>query len=389
MEAHSRSQQSRQATWVTLVGMLLDAGLGAAKILIGVLFNSHALVVDGIHSFTDVASDLMVLVLARVARRAPDQGHPYGHERFETFGTVLMGSLLVGVAGAIGWESVQRLWQDLPSEVPGWPVLVIAALSVASKEWIYRYTRRVGSRIGSDLLIANAWHSRSDAFSSIVVFVGALGAIAGLVWLDTLAAVMVALIIARVGWYLAWENIKQLVDTAMPASASENVLQLARETEGVRDVHALRTRKMGQDFLLDLHLQVDPSISVSEGHQIGVRVADRIRAVFHDIRDITFHIDPESDGNDPDPEHSQLPNRSEVVIALKACWQPLLNFDYVGPVRLHYLGERVSVELFLNQEQALRDPELDEVTLGREIRRLGTHLPWLGSVRVWKVRSII
>ena len=384
-----RAEQSRQAIRVTLVGMILDSALGVAKVIVGTLFNSYALVTDGIHSFSDVASDLMVLAVAKLARQAPDKDHPYGHERFETFATVLMGSLLIAVAGAIAWDSVQRLLDSTSAAVPGWPVLLAAAISVASKEWIYRYTLQVGKRIGSDLLIANAWHSRSDAFSSIIVFIGALGAIAGLTWLDTVAAVLVAGIIARIGWNLAWENVKQLVDTAMPAETTDRILQLARETEGVRDVHAIRTRKMGREFLLDMHLQVDPAISVSEGHQIGVRVTERIRAVFEDIRDLTFHIDPENDGVMLDPQSGQLPTRSEVIEALKVCWKPLLDFDHIGPIRLHYLGQRVSVELFLNHEDAVRSGQLGEAALSQEIASRAADLSWIGTVRVWRARRVL
>lgn len=385
-----RIEQSRLASRVTLVGMALDASLGALKVIIGILFHSYALIVDGIHSFTDVASDVPVLVLSRMARQAPDQEHPYGHERIETFGTVLMGTLLVGVAGAIAWDSILRLWQETRPAVPGWPVLVVAALSVGSKEWIFRYTRAVGLRIGSDLLIANAWHSRSDALSSIIVFFGALGAIAGLVWLDAVAAVLVAAIIARIGWGLAWENIKQLVDTAMPPDVSDELLQLARGTDGVRDVHSLRTRKMGREFLLDLHLQVDPTISVSEGHQIGVQVSERIRARFDDIRDISFHIDPENDGNGMglDGELPQLPSRPEVIAVLKGRWSSILDFEYVGPIRLHYLGEKVSVELFLNGDGAVRDSHLADSQLIETITQSSASLPWLGMVRVWKVQPL-
>lgn len=389
MDTERRLEHSRQASWVTLVGMLLDAGLGALKLLVGAVFNSYALMVDGIHSFTDVASDVLVLVLARMARQAPDEDHPYGHERIETFGTVLMGSLLIGVAGAIGWDSVQRIWDEVPPEVPGWPVLAVAALSVAGKEWIFRYTRAVGRRTGSDLLIANAWHSRSDALSSIIVFVGALGAIAGLPSLDTVAAVLVALIIARIGWSLAWENIKQLVDTAMPPKVSEAILRLALKTEGVRDVHLLRTRKMGQEFLLDLHLQVDPTISVSEGHQIGVEVSRRVRATFSDVRDISFHIDPENDGNDLAPERPALPGRQEVITALEDCWQPLLDFEHVDAVRLHYLRDKVSVELFLHGQQALRQGPRTTEQLRDEIMRAAADLAWLGRVRIWRVDPLV
>jgi len=168
----------RSARRVTLVGLVLDALLGIFKVLVGFLYNSYALVADGIHSFSDVASDIMVLVLFRISREEPDEDHPYGHERFETLGAVILGSVLIALAGALAWEAVQRVWSTALL-IPGWPVLVVALVSVLSKEWIYHYTLKVGKAVRSDLIIANAWHSRTDALSSIIVMLGASGAMLG------------------------------------------------------------------------------------------------------------------------------------------------------------------------------------------------------------------
>ncbi len=178
-EPVSPAQQHRQnlagekkaASRVTIIGMILDAVLGLIKVIAGALFHSQALLVDGIHSFTDVASDLVVLGVMRVSRKEPDQDHPYGHQRIETFGTLVLGSILIAVGAALAWENTLRLIEGKADIVPGWPVLLAAAVSVASKEWIYHYTRRVGLAIRSDLILANAWHSRSDALSSVVVLI--------------------------------------------------------------------------------------------------------------------------------------------------------------------------------------------------------------------------
>ncbi|TNE76114.1 MAG: cation transporter, partial [Gammaproteobacteria bacterium] len=180
--------EMREASRVTIIGMILDAVLGVIKVIAGALFHSQALIVDGIHSFSDVASDLVVLGVMRVSRQEPDDNHPYGHQRIETFGTLLLGSILIAVGAALAWENTLRLVAGEATIVPGWPVLVAAAISVLSKEWIYRYTRHVGERIRSDLIIANAWHSRTDAFSSVVVLVSTAGAMLGYIWLDVLAA---------------------------------------------------------------------------------------------------------------------------------------------------------------------------------------------------------
>src|SRR5690606_1252250 len=198
-------KEKKAATRVTFIGMFLDAFLGIIKVIGGTLFNSQALLVDGIHSFTDVASDWVVLAVMRLSRKEPDADHPYGHQRIETLGTLVLGSILIAVGAALAWENILRLLTGEEQLVPGWPVLVAAAVSVAGKEWIYRYTRHVGMEIRSDLIIANAWHSRTDAFSSVVVLVSTIGAMLGFVWLDVVAAVVIAAIIVHIGWRFTWD----------------------------------------------------------------------------------------------------------------------------------------------------------------------------------------
>ncbi|MEE3118472.1 MAG: cation diffusion facilitator family transporter, partial [Pseudomonadota bacterium] len=263
------AREVKAASRVTLIGMVLDAVLGTIKVTAGALFNSQALLVDGIHSFSDVASDLVVLGVMRISRQEPDQDHPYGHQRIETFGTLVLGSILIAVGAALAWENILRLIQGEANIVPGWPVLVAAAVSVAGKEWIYHYTRRVGQAIRSELIIANAWHSRTDALSSVVVLVSTAGAMLGFLWLDVLAAVVIAGFIIRVGWKFTWDSVKELVDTGLSPDDTRMLKDIARQTDGVRNVHELRSRRMGHDILLDIHLVVRPDISVSEGHQIG------------------------------------------------------------------------------------------------------------------------
>ncbi len=161
-------QRARAAIRCTWIGAVLDTVLGVAKIIVGWLFHSHALIADGIHSLSDVVTDFMVVIVVRLANVEPDKEHPYGHERFETLGTVLLGFLLVGVAGAMAYNSIQQLYSGEDILIPGWPTLIIAALSIVSKEAIFRYTQAIGKRLKSDLLIANAWHSRTDAYSSVI-----------------------------------------------------------------------------------------------------------------------------------------------------------------------------------------------------------------------------
>jgi cation diffusion facilitator family transporter len=365
-------KEKQAASRVTVIGMVLDAVLGLFKMVTGTLFHSHALVVDGIHSFTDVASDLMVLGVMRVSRQAPDEDHPYGHQRIETFGTLLMGSLLIAVGAALAWENVQRLLTDDLTSSPGWPVLAVALLSVVGKEWIFRYTRKVGQEIRSDLIIANAWHSRTDAFSSGIVVLSTIGAMLGYLWLDTLAAVVVAGIIIHMGWSFGWSSIKELVDTGLSVEDTERLLAIAGDIEGVRDVHELRSRRMGDDILLDVHLVVRPDISVSEGHQVGMRVVGAMRKELDNICDINFHIDAEDDES-YHPTSALMPSRK---IIQEAIHQITPEAPTGNRMRLHYLKNKVHLELFLDGSEG----DFDSAELRTELGEF----PWFGSLRLWQ-----
>ncbi|HSG62809.1 MAG TPA: cation diffusion facilitator family transporter, partial [Pseudomonadales bacterium] len=285
----------KHAIRVTWIGAALDTLLGIAKILIGIIYSSHALIADGIHSLSDLVTDFMVVVIVNFSHAEPDEEHPYGHERFETLGTVALGFILVAVAGAMAYESISSLLTGTKTSIPGWPTLVVALISIISKEWIFRYTLAAGKKLKSDLLIANAWHSRTDAYSSIVVFIGIGGAMLGAPWLDSVAAVGVAVFVAKIGWDLSWKSLQELVDTAIPQDELDALSQEVQAVEGVVDVHSFKSRKMGAKTLLEMHLQVSPYISASEGHYIGDTVVLRLLKKFPSIGHIIFHIDTEDD----------------------------------------------------------------------------------------------
>ncbi|PPI85595.1 cation transporter [Marinobacter maroccanus] len=365
--------EMKAASRVTIIGMILDAVLGIIKVIGGALFHSQALLVDGIHSFTDVASDLVVLGVMKVSRQEPDDDHPYGHQRIETFGTLVLGSILIAVGAALAWENTLRLIEGGVDTVPGWPVLVAAAASVAGKEWIFRYTRHVGLKIRSDLIIANAWHSRTDAFSSVVVLVSTAGAMLGMVWLDVFAAVVIAGIIIHIGWKFTWDSVKELVDTGLSREDTEMLKSIARDTDGVRNVHELRSRRMGHDILLDIHLVVRPEISVSEGHQIGMQVVSGMRDALDNIRDINFHIDAENDEDQP-LTSERLPSRGDIRAILA---QHIGELPHHSRLRLHYLKNKVHLELFLDEHE--EKTAFSSANIKEQLR----DYPWFGSVRVW------
>ncbi|SFR41700.1 cation diffusion facilitator family transporter [Marinobacter daqiaonensis] len=380
MSATHQSRLDREfteASKVTVIGMILDAVLGILKCIGGLLFHSQALFVDGVHSFTDVLSDLVVLIVMKLSRQGPDSNHPYGHQRFETLGTMILGSFLIAIGGALAWDNLWRLISTETLTAPGWPVLVVALVSVAGKEWIFRYTRRVGEKIRSDLIVANAWHSRTDALSSVVVLVGAAGAMAGFHWLDAVAAIVIAVIIAHVGWNFTWSSVRELVDTGLSQEDIRRLKAVAAGTEGVRDVHDLRSRRMGSDILVDIHLVVKAEISVSEGHQVGMQVLRRMRATLPNIRDINFHIDAENDQSGT-PTTPELPGRGEIRNYLRTQVPELEAVPH--HLRLHYLNNEVHVELFLDQAVVA-------LPATGEIQSRMDGLPGLASVKVWQPRD--
>lgn len=372
------SQFQQQAHRVTLIGMIIDVILGVLKIIFGLVSHSYALIADGLHSFSDALTDILVIAITKYSRLEPDEDHPYGHERFETLGTVFLGCLLIAVAGAMAWDSVMRLISQVSFEIPTWPALVIAAISILAKELIFRYTFHIGTLIKSDLIIANAWHSRTDALSSIVVFIGIAGAMSGFGWLDAAAAVVVAIMIAKVGWDLSWDSIKELVDTAIPPEETNELRQFIKQTPGIQNVHDLRSRHMGPDIILDVHLQVRPSISVSEGHQIGLIVTERLKKQYSHIREVTFHIDAEDDDNNG--QHAttaDLPLRDEVIRTLKEKWSKIIAIEDDQNINLHYLNNQISVELFVDCNETLPPSLLSK------LKSEAKSINWLGDLTVW------
>ena len=342
----SAKVRERDAVRVTLIGAVLDLVLGVAKILVGLLANSVALVSDGIHSLTDLVTDAFVLAMARISHQEPDKKHPYGHGRFETIGTVVISIALFAVAGGITWDSLRRLQDPQQLAIPGVAAFVVALLSIVGKEWIYHYTRRVAQRINSSMLMANAWHSRSDALSSLVVLVGLVFSWLGYFWADLIAAILVALLIARVAWHLLRGALNEVLDSALPDEEIAAFRQHILEHEHIQGVHDLRGRQHGAQVLLDIDLEVERWITVSEGHYLSERISHSLKQAFPTVSDVVVHIDPEFDkytagGN----RHS--PTRLEIEAILFSRWQGLLGRQEIRHLDLHYLAGQVEVEVLL------------------------------------------
>lgn len=373
----AQQQRYKDVRKVTLMGSALDFMLGAAKIAVGGLANSQALIADGVHSFSDLLTDFMVLYAAKHSHKAADEDHPYGHGRIETLATVSLGIILIIIALGIAYSSIQRLSDpgillDLSTLA-----LLVALISVISKEWIYRYTIAAARRLRSDMLMANAWHSRSDAFSSIVVVLGIAGVMLGYPYLDAVAAVVVAAMIAKIGSDLVRSSTRELIDTALDPEKIKTIQKHIHAVSGVRSVHTLRSRKSAGDAFVDVHIQVDPRLSVSEGHQIGDAVRRRLMNHVDEVTDVTVHIDPEND--ETGSPCNDLPSREKVIAKLKQRW-PQLPAAAVEAVTLHYLAGEIDVELDLPID--ILQNTADAKHLVQEIKQAVTSLPYISDVQV-------
>lgn len=313
------------------------------KIGFGILGQSAALIADGIHSLSDLLSDLLVIIAVKLGSREADHDHPYGHRRFETIATVILGVSLIGIGGAIVWSVMERMADTDRLPVPNVLSLAVATLSILINEWLYHYTKRIAKITRSKLLLANAWHQRSDAISSLVVLIGIGAVMLGYPMADGVAAVVVALMVAKIGLNLVFESIKELVDTSLPPALVEEIRTAIHEIDGVEGIHLLRTRQMGEDALIDAHIVVDPRITVSEGHMIGDIVRDDLIKRFDDVMDVLVHVDPEDD--ESLQEQSRPLSRGEVQKLLN---RYLADFTLViDDFRIHYLDGQIEVEVIL------------------------------------------
>jgi cation diffusion facilitator family transporter len=341
----SLEQRTREINRVTLWGVFVNLILAVIKIVGGVFGHSQALLADGIHSLSDLASDGMVLYAAKHAGNDADDDHPYGHGRFETLATVILGAFLVLVSIGIAYDAFNRLVTKQTLEVPDTFTLAIALISILSNEGLYHFTKKAGLLINSKLLIANAWHHRSDAISSVVVLGGIIGSQMGVPAFDVIAAIIVALMIAKIGYDLGYQGVMELVDTALDPETVEQIKNTILSHEDVCELHMLRTRQMGHTALVDVHILVSPKLSVSEGHHISEKVERALIESFDQINDVTVHIDTEND--EQESRSSKLPLRSELIIALTQAWSEIPELKTIDDITLHYLEGKITVEASL------------------------------------------
>ncbi len=345
MSEHTTEGRQQASNRITLIGAFANIILTSVQIILGIIGHSQALIADGLHTLSDLITDVLVLVAVKHGAQAADDDHPYGHSRYETAATVLLGIILIAVAFGIGYRALQRLLTLGNLVTPSSYTLIAAAASIVVKESLYRYTIRVARRHRSAILEANAWHHRSDAISSVIVLIGIAGSLAGWRWLDPAAALAVALMIVHIGWRLGQNAMKELVDTGLDPEEIAALRATIHGVDGVHSIHSLRTRRMGGKILVDVHLQVDGMISVSEGHLISETVRSRLLRQNDSILDVLVHIDPEND--EVFSPAVGLPLRGELLPRLQQAFESIPQAAQIRRLTLHYLGGKIVVDLLL------------------------------------------
>ena len=327
----------------TLVGAFANLLLSVAKFIGGVAGNSTALVADALHSLSDLLTDAIVLATHKIGQIPADSNHPYGHGRAETIGATIVGAVIILAGIWIGYE----VWQVIASGiklVPTWLAAGVATFSILVNEGIFHYTRIVGERVNSPAIIANAWHHRSDAISSVAALIGILGAHFGYSIMDPLAGGVVAIMILKVGATIFAEGLRDLMDTGLSEDQTQEFQKIIDGIPEVIKFHDLRTRTLGGEIFMDVHILVDTDLTVTEGHAAAERVRRSLINAFNRVQDVLVHVDGEED-------QKLLQLYSSTREDLRKIVDPMITDADITlkqtRMRVHYLKGTTLVEIYL------------------------------------------
>jgi cation diffusion facilitator family transporter len=339
-EQSKRYGAIKKSTYVSAVCNII---LSIIKIFIGWIGNSQALIADGIHSFSDLLTDVFVLVAAKAGKQSADASHPYGHGRIETAATIIIGIFLGIIGFTLGLEAAKNLLHHKPHLVPGNLVIVTALFAIIVNYLIYVYLLRLSKQIHSPLLLGNANHHKTDIYVSVAVLISVCASKIGLPILDHVVTIIIALMIIKMGSMMIYECFRELIDTAVDAVTLQNIHNCITKTEGVKSLHQCRTRTITGKILLDVHVIVADNLSVSEGHYIGDKVIYILKNNIPNVMDVIVHIDTEDDEH---YETATMPSRAEILpqIANKINDQEL--WQQLQDIKLHYKHKKIQIDLY-------------------------------------------
>ena len=371
---NARDLSEKHALKVTLLGLAANLILALAKGFIGIIANSSALIADAGHSVSDLLSDGITLWAVRMSGIPKDKNHPYGHGKFETVGSFIIALLLlftgIGVAGHV----FNRM--DAPV-VPGTIALWMAGIAIIVKEALFHVTRMVGRRTGSRVLMANAWHHRSDAISSVAALLGIAGAQLGIPLMDPIAGMLVAGLIIKTGIDIGYESIRELTDETVEEDVISELGKIMSGIEGVDHYHEMRARRMGPHLLVDMHIQVDSMMSISAAHQVAERVRLEILEKLPAVNEVLVHVDAEDDFfGDEGSERLQdivlMRPQSEIEIDVKKVLDQIPEIQGITHIYCHYLNQKLTVQvnILLDAEMRIRDAQKIASAARRKIEQI-------------------
>ena len=352
----------KHALRVTWLGLFANLILAIAKGFIGTIAHSSALIADAGHSVSDLLSDSITLWAVHMAGVPKDKNHPYGHGKFETVGTFIVAIFLLLTGVGVAWHVLNKI--DTP-EVPGTAALWMAAIAICFKEALFHVTRMVGRRSGSRVLLANAWHHRSDAISSVAALVGIGGAQWGIPLMDPIAGVLVAGLIIKTGIDIGYESIRELTDEIVEEEVISELGHILAEIDGVDHFHEMRARRMGPQLLVDLHIEVDSMMSISAAHQVAERVRLRILDELPAVNEVLVHVDAEDDfveskgGIEETKDIVLMRPQTEIESDVKKILTEIPEIQGITHIYCHYLNQELTVQvnILLDEEMQIRDAQ--------------------------------
>ncbi len=343
-EDPQRYALAKRCTWVSI---LVNIALTITQVVAGIFSHSQSLIADGVHSLSDLISDFLVLIASYHSKTPADDDHPYGHGRIETAASLVLGAILVLTGVGIMYGAAIKL-ENIGNLPPVTSLaLWTAGLALIAKEGLFRYMLKVGEQLRSPMLIANAWHARSDAASSLVVAIGIAANMMGFIYADALAAIVVGFMIVRMGLVFAWEAFQELIDAGLAFEEVASIRQTLMDTQGVQNVHDLRTRKMAHRVLVDAHILVDSKISVSEGHSIAERARKRVIDTHESVDSVLVHVDNEDDADYGEDVPMEFPSREELLVSLAKVFEGL---PAPEQVTFHYLAGKVEADVLMSYD---------------------------------------